>query len=121
MVFSWCASRTKKSSLPARESASISLSHCSQSFSDSYRKSSANSSLASPSISALSSSIFDMVFPSNQRRESPGQRLALHPPRFSAAGCKRWLGSHLLTSGKPSGSSIDSIARSTSRPGQYRW
>ena len=44
LAFSWSASRTKKSSFLAAESASICLSHRSQSFSDSHRPSSANSS-----------------------------------------------------------------------------
>jgi hypothetical protein len=62
-AFSSWASRTKKSSFPASESASISLSQLSHSFSDNHRKSSATSSPGSLSISALSSSILDIAIP----------------------------------------------------------
>ena len=62
LAFASYPSRTRKSSLRASESAWISLSHLSQSFSDSHRTSSVNSSLGSLSISVLSSSTFDMVF-----------------------------------------------------------
>jgi hypothetical protein len=62
-AFASNASRTRKSSFPASESAWISMSHLSQSFSDSHRTSSVNSSLGSLSISVLSSSTFDMVYP----------------------------------------------------------
>lgn len=68
-AFAASAARTRETNAPVSASASIFLSHLSQSFSDSHLTSSANSALDICSISILGSSTFDRFFPPSSASE----------------------------------------------------